>query len=141
MILTFEQSKAILEAPLLILHCKTTYYCQMTSSSTFITLGTLTTYDIVWRERGNRENCVANSFKIREYVRKIQQGRWSFLVAGCEKKWHGTHTHKPDGEWDKTAEGMMLDGRTSCISCHQCFGKRRIKKQRKWIEVNAFQRM
>ena len=23
------------------------------------------------------------------------------------KKWHGTHANKPDGEWDKTAEGMM----------------------------------
>ena len=27
------------------------------------------------------------------------QGRWSFLGLGCEKKWYGTHTHKPDGEW------------------------------------------
>ena len=38
-----EQFKAVLEAPLLIPHCKTTYCCQMTSSSTSITLGTLTT--------------------------------------------------------------------------------------------------
>ena len=40
---TFEQFKVIQEAPLLILHCKTTYCCQTTSSSTSITLGTLTT--------------------------------------------------------------------------------------------------
>ena len=28
---------------------------------------------------------------------------------GSEKKWCGTHTHKPVGEWDKTAKGMMLN--------------------------------
>ena len=65
--------------------------------------------DIVWRERGNKENCIANSFKIAEYARRFPQGRWSFRVPGCEKKWYGTHTHKLDGEWDKTAEGMMLN--------------------------------
>ena len=30
-------------------------------------------------------------------------------MPGSEKKWYGTHAHKPDGEWDKTAEGMMLN--------------------------------
>ena len=34
--------KAILEALLLILHCKTTYCCHTSSSSTSVTLGTLT---------------------------------------------------------------------------------------------------
>ena len=24
-------------------------------------------------------------------------------------KWYGNHLHKPYGEWDKTAEGMMLN--------------------------------
>ena len=26
-----------------------------------------------------------------------------------EKKWYGTHLHKPGGEWDKSAEGMMFN--------------------------------
>ena len=30
--------------------------------------------DIAWGERGNRENCIANSFKTKEYARKFQQG-------------------------------------------------------------------
>ena len=47
--------------------------------------------------------------KMKEYARKFPQGRWSFLWPGCEKKWNGTHTHKPDGEWDRTAESMMLN--------------------------------
>ena len=33
----------------------------------------------------------------------------SFLGPGSEKKWCGTHVNKPDGEWEKTAEGMMLN--------------------------------
>ena len=65
--------------------------------------------DIVWGERGNEENRFTNSVKITESVRKFPQGRWSSLGPGSEKKWHGTHAHKPDGEWDRTAEGMMLD--------------------------------
>ena len=65
--------------------------------------------DIFWRERGNRDNCIANSFKIEEYARKFPQGRWSSLELGCEKKRYGTHTHKLDGEWDRTAESMMLN--------------------------------
>ena len=52
---------------------------------------------------------MANSVKITEYARRFPQGRWSFLGSGCEKKWYGTHTHKPDGEWDRPAEGMMLN--------------------------------
>ena len=36
-------------------------------------------------------------------------GPWSFLGPGTEKKWYGTHPHKPDGEWYKTAAGMMLN--------------------------------
>ena len=28
---------------------------------------------------------------------------------GSEKKWYGTYSHKPNGEWDTTAEGIMLN--------------------------------
>ena len=57
--------------------------------------------DIEWTKRGNKENCIANSVKIRKYARQFPQRRWSFLVPGCEKKWYGTHLHKPEGEWEK----------------------------------------
>ena len=65
--------------------------------------------DIAWREGGIRQNCIANSVKMRDYARKFTRGHWSFLGLGSEKEWYGTHHHKPDGEWDKTAEGMMLN--------------------------------
>ena len=29
--------------------------------------------------------------------------------AWIREEWHGTDLHKPDGEWEKTAEGMMLN--------------------------------
>ena len=47
-----------------------------------------------------------------ELLSKLENSRkdiWSFLGPGPEKKWYGTHAHKPDGEWDRTAEGMMLN--------------------------------
>ena len=54
--------------------------------------------DIDWRKRGNRENCIANTYRVTEYVPRFTRGHWSFLGPG-----------KLDGEWDKTAEDMMLN--------------------------------
>ena len=31
------------------------------------------------------------------------------LGPGSEKKWYGTHTYKPSGEWVRVAEDMMID--------------------------------
>ena len=60
-------------------------------------------------KRGNKENCIANSVKITEYARRFPQGCWSSLGPGSEKKWYGTHVHKPHGEWENTVEGMLLN--------------------------------
>ena len=65
--------------------------------------------DIDWRKRGNKENCIANALKVAGHARRFQQRPWSFLGPGSEKKWYGTHISKPDGEWDQTAEIMMLN--------------------------------
>ena len=32
----------------------------------------------------------------------------SFLGPGSEKKWYSTHDSKPQGEWDRVAELMMI---------------------------------
>ena len=31
------------------------------------------------------------------------------MGPGSEKKWYGTYSGKPDGDWDKTAEILMLN--------------------------------
>ena len=35
-------------------------------------------------------------------------GRWSFLGPESEKKWYSTYDSKPQGEWDRVAELMMI---------------------------------
>ena len=39
---------------------------------------------------------------------KIFTGRWSFLGPGSEKKWYSTLESRPQGEWDRVAELMMI---------------------------------
>ena len=59
---------------------------------------------------------------------------WSFLGPGSEKTWYGTCSDKTDGDWDRTAERMMLNFAESGhpkSSWHKRPGKRRIKKLRK----------
>ena len=90
--------------------------------------------DRAWKERGNTEKCFMNSVTVANYARRFLLGRWSFWWLGSEKKWHGTYSDKADGDWDKTAELMMLNfcrKRSPNFSCHQRPGERRIKKQRK----------
>ena len=66
--------------------------------------------DIIWGTQGNHETCMANSMNnIAAYAKKFPHGCWSCLGSGSEKKWYGTQVSKPNGEWNKTAEVMMLN--------------------------------
>ena len=65
--------------------------------------------DIVWWEQGTTEKCEYNSLTVANYARRFPRGRWSFLRPGSEKKWYETYSDKPDGDWEKTAEQMMLN--------------------------------
>ena len=43
------------------------------------------------------------------YLKKrFPAGRWSFFEPGSEKKWYSTYNERPQGEWDRVAELMML---------------------------------
>ena len=53
--------------------------------------------DIDWRKRGNKENGIANWVCSKIHARTL-------VVS-----WYGTRVNKPDGEWEKTAKGMMLN--------------------------------
>ena len=65
--------------------------------------------DIVWGEQGNTEKCENISVKVANYADRFPLGRGSFWRPGSEKKWYGTCSDKPDGDWDKAAEQMMLN--------------------------------
>ena len=65
--------------------------------------------DIFWWDKGNTEKCEKYSVTVANYAHRFPLGRWSFLGPGSEKKWYGTYSDKPDGDWDKTAEQMMLE--------------------------------
>ena len=41
--------------------------------------------------------------------KKFSPGKWSFLGPGSEKKWYSIHEYKPQGEWYRVAEQMMME--------------------------------
>ena len=43
------------------------------------------------------------------YAKRFSSGKWSFLGPGSEKKWYSTYDSKPQGEWDRVAEQMMME--------------------------------
>ena len=65
--------------------------------------------DIVWRTPGNEDNCRANSTNVATCAKRSPSGCWSYLGLGCEKKRYGTHASKPNGEWNRVAENMMIN--------------------------------
>ena len=74
--------------------------------------------DIVLGEKENNEVCIANPRTAAGYARRFANGHWSFLGPGSETKWYGTHTYKPNEEWDNVAEIMMIN---LCESGHPVF--------------------
>ena len=39
---------------------------------------------------------------------RFPAGRWSFLGPGLKKKWYSSKIDRPQGEWDRVAESMMI---------------------------------
>ena len=64
--------------------------------------------DISWGSEDNEQECDANANLVSIYASRLPPARWSFLGTGSEKKWCSTHSSKPQGEWDRIAELMML---------------------------------
>ena len=96
--------------------------------------------DIVWDAQGNDELCVNKSrAKKKTYAKRFPRGHWSFL----DLKRRGTQLTIANQmdlgiELQKNAAEFRRN-RSSYIPWHQCLGERRIKKQRKWKEVNTLQ--
>ena len=65
--------------------------------------------DITWRTPGIEENRVANSVGVPTHAKRFPFGCWSYLGLGSEKKWNGTLVNKPNVEWNRVAENMMIN--------------------------------
>ena len=59
--------------------------------------------DISWRSQDNEQECKLNVNLVSIYARRFSTGRWSFFGPG-----YSTHDSKPQGEWDRVAELMMI---------------------------------
>ena len=64
--------------------------------------------DISWGSKENKQERELSAQLVSISARRLSPGRWSFLGPGSEKKWYSTHDSKPQGEWDRVAEHMML---------------------------------
>ena len=64
--------------------------------------------DISWGSQDNEQEFELNANLVSIYARRFSPGRWSFLGSGSEKKWYSSHDSKPQGEWDRVAELMMI---------------------------------
>ena len=64
--------------------------------------------DILWGSEDNERECNANADLVSIHAKRFPAGRWSFLGPGSEKKWCSTYIDRPQGEWDRVAESMMI---------------------------------
>ena len=64
--------------------------------------------DISWGSQVNAQECELNANLVSFFARRFSSGRWSFLGPGSEKKWYSSHDSKPQREWDRVAELMMI---------------------------------
>ena len=69
--------------------------------------------DIIWRNKDNETECIANSTLVSILAKRCPAGRWSFLGPGSETEWYSTCNERPQGEWDRVAELMMIKFRES----------------------------
>ena len=51
--------------------------------------------DIEWTKKGDDENCISKSEKVKTCAKRFSQGQWTFLGFGDEKKWYGNCNYKP----------------------------------------------
>ena len=64
--------------------------------------------DISWGSKDNEKECELIAQLVSIYAKRFSPGQWSFLGLGSEKKWYSTHDYKPQGEWDRVAEQIMI---------------------------------
>ena len=69
--------------------------------------------DIIWWIKDTEKECITNSTLVSLFAKRFPAGHWSFLGHGSERKWYSTCNERPQGEWDRVAELMMIKFRES----------------------------
>ena len=64
--------------------------------------------DIVW-EKGKQRNVYCEFCQCSRICKKIRARTLVISWAWIRKEWYGAHTYKPNGEWDRVAEDMMIN--------------------------------
>ena len=64
--------------------------------------------DISWGSKDNEQECELSAKLVSICARRFSPGRQSFLGRGSEKKCYSTYIDRPQGEWDRVAELMMI---------------------------------
>ena len=99
--------------------------------------------DISWASKDNEKECESSAQLVSLNAKSISPGQWSFLGLGSEKKWYSTHEYKPQGEWDRVAEQMMIKicrKQTPNFPIHESVIQRSAQEQRWWKIVNTLLR-
>ena len=65
--------------------------------------------DILWGSEDNERECNANADFVFYFAERFPPGRWSFLGLGSERKLYSPDIDRPQGEWDRVAELMMIN--------------------------------
>ena len=96
--------------------------------------------DIIWWNKDNEKECIANSTLVSVFARRFPAGRWSFLRLGSETKWYSTDKERPGGKWDRVAELMMIKFRESghpVFPSHESVVSRNAQKRRRWKIIDT----
>ena len=64
--------------------------------------------DISLEFKEKNQECKSSAQLETRKAKRFSPGRWSFFGPGSEKKWYSALECKPQGEWDRVAELMML---------------------------------
>ena len=101
--------------------------------------------DVDWSKGEEKfKKCISNSTEVKTYTLRFPKGHWSFLGPAREYKWYGTHTYKPDGEWKRSTDMMMItfkeSGHPFVFRATSALDRGFLQKQERWTVIDSLQR-